>query len=444
MNHDPKGFYSRLGLSPDASLSEIKTAYRSLAKALHPDVNSDPKASERFTACSEAYAILGDPDKRAHYDSAAYEHAASGIETNEALEPISCSRCRKVTAQPRNVTFRSVVSVILTTITTPVQGIFCSDCAQKTAIKASITTGLFGWWGVPWGPILTIKEIVRNAAGGDRKPALDDRLAYYNAVAFASRGNFSLAHAIVRQVRGSTDERLALEALRLVDELERRGVPKNNPALKSGWKPAGRGWAIHGAALLGLPAAAGLAVVMLDGGSSYASPPRYSPTYTEPAPSQPLSPTNVPEAIPEPQVILASCDTPPLNGDEFARDGLEEDGHRITIKNGGSGDALVKIREYPSRKIVSTMFVKRGQQASFNDLPDGEYEMLFATGDVLDESCRRFSGDVITQRFPGKETFITQYEGNQIIKSNLTLTLYNVPGGNVSPQRVSEDEFNAG
>ena len=61
--------YQRLGVKRDATEAEIKKAYRSLAKQLHPDRNQDnPKAAERFGQITHAYDLLSDKDKRARYD----------------------------------------------------------------------------------------------------------------------------------------------------------------------------------------------------------------------------------------------------------------------------------------------------------------------------------------------------------------------------------------
>ncbi|MEO7504674.1 MAG: DnaJ C-terminal domain-containing protein [Sphingomicrobium sp.] len=61
--------YQRLGIKRGASEAEVKKAYRSLAKQLHPDRNKDnPKASERFNQVTQAYDVLSDKDKRARYD----------------------------------------------------------------------------------------------------------------------------------------------------------------------------------------------------------------------------------------------------------------------------------------------------------------------------------------------------------------------------------------
>jgi len=61
--------YQRLGVKRGASEEEIKKAYRSLAKQLHPDRNKDkPDAAKRFAEVTHAYDLLSDKDKRAKYD----------------------------------------------------------------------------------------------------------------------------------------------------------------------------------------------------------------------------------------------------------------------------------------------------------------------------------------------------------------------------------------
>jgi DnaJ-class molecular chaperone len=61
--------YQRLGLKRGANEAEIKKAYRSLAKQLHPDRNTDnPQAAQRFSEVTRAYDLLSDKDKRAQYD----------------------------------------------------------------------------------------------------------------------------------------------------------------------------------------------------------------------------------------------------------------------------------------------------------------------------------------------------------------------------------------
>ena len=61
--------YATLGVQRGADEKAIKSAYRKLAKELHPDRNKDnPKAAERFSEVTRAYDLLSDKDKRARFD----------------------------------------------------------------------------------------------------------------------------------------------------------------------------------------------------------------------------------------------------------------------------------------------------------------------------------------------------------------------------------------
>ena len=65
-----KDLYQILGVSKTATDSEIKSAYRKLARKYHPDLNKDDKnAAEKFKEISCAYDILGDKEKRKKYDN---------------------------------------------------------------------------------------------------------------------------------------------------------------------------------------------------------------------------------------------------------------------------------------------------------------------------------------------------------------------------------------
>src|SRR5262245_50555109 len=64
-----RDYYEVLGVRRDADDAALKSAYRKLALAHHPDRNpNNPAASEKFKEASEAYAVLSDPEKRARYD----------------------------------------------------------------------------------------------------------------------------------------------------------------------------------------------------------------------------------------------------------------------------------------------------------------------------------------------------------------------------------------
>ncbi len=59
-----RDYYGALGVDSDAGPEEIKRAYRRMARELHPDVNPDPAARERFNEVKSAYEVLSDPEKR--------------------------------------------------------------------------------------------------------------------------------------------------------------------------------------------------------------------------------------------------------------------------------------------------------------------------------------------------------------------------------------------
>jgi DnaJ-class molecular chaperone len=72
-------YYEVLGVGRDASETEVKRAFRKLARELHPDVNAhDPQAEEKFKAAAEAYEVLSDPEQRQAYDRFGHEGLRGG------------------------------------------------------------------------------------------------------------------------------------------------------------------------------------------------------------------------------------------------------------------------------------------------------------------------------------------------------------------------------
>jgi curved DNA-binding protein CbpA len=71
-------YYATLGISPTATASEIKRAYRRLARQYHPDAPDAPKSTSLlFRLVQEAYDVLGDPKQRARYDQERRRHLAA-------------------------------------------------------------------------------------------------------------------------------------------------------------------------------------------------------------------------------------------------------------------------------------------------------------------------------------------------------------------------------
>ena len=69
-----RDYYEVLGVNKNATETEIKSAFRKLAKKYHPDVSKEPDAEEKFKEAQEAYAVLSDESRRKQYDQ--FGHAA--------------------------------------------------------------------------------------------------------------------------------------------------------------------------------------------------------------------------------------------------------------------------------------------------------------------------------------------------------------------------------
>ena len=82
-----KDFYGILGVKKNAADSEIKKAYRKLARKYHPDVNPGNKeAEEKFKSVSEAHEVLSDPEKRKIYDEFGAEGMRAGFDPEQARQ----------------------------------------------------------------------------------------------------------------------------------------------------------------------------------------------------------------------------------------------------------------------------------------------------------------------------------------------------------------------
>ena len=79
---EKRDYYEVLGVDKNASETEIKRAYRKVAKKYHPDMNpGDKEAEEKFKEAAEAYEVLSDPEKKSKYDQfghAAFEQGGGG------------------------------------------------------------------------------------------------------------------------------------------------------------------------------------------------------------------------------------------------------------------------------------------------------------------------------------------------------------------------------
>lgn len=504
---DPLGYYAELGLDSTASADEIRRAFRRLAKEHHPDASGQPSSTEKFQRIVAAHAVLSNKKSRADYDASSNRSAAnpfspfgeyharytydfgswppSGFKTGgkydgtassssrdgqPTYEPVRCSQCHKEVAQPRYLIFRSVVSLIIVTIT-PTEGIFCSNCAAKVSLRNTLISSIFGWWGIPWGPLQTIKEVFHNASGGRRRRDLDERLQFQNTFAFAARGNKTLAASIALNLKNAKDQFIAAKAQELLEKFRADG---GTPArLKSVWKPRPGRYLAHIGALLLVPGL--LALIVVDSTAtkpwSASSNRRGLPPATK-VQTKPIGGSMVVERLPDdlpklgdrgtttvsrfppvpekrpPQPgdeslirMANSCKRIPKNGAVLARrvKALKQ-GHRVTIMNGSNGDAIIKVRNAANGKLAVSFFVKNGQNATVTGIPDGSYKVQFAYGDLLREDCASFF-DPIASELLAVQPLSTQRTKTHVVTRHLSYTLYTVVGGNVEQETISDAEF---
>ncbi len=174
-------YYQVLSVPRDATIGQIKRAYRKLIKACHPDVNSSPQSIEWTRELNEAYGVLGNPSARAIYDaefrgSDAPNQGADGFAGSartarpeddrpsarpgesqaqqEWVPPtggiliLSCENCARTDPTLRfSVTWR-VFSFIFVAWQAPSINLLCSRCRVKESLVANVVTLICGWWSL--------------------------------------------------------------------------------------------------------------------------------------------------------------------------------------------------------------------------------------------------------------------------------------------------------
>jgi hypothetical protein len=312
-------------------------------------------------------------------------------------------------------------------------------------LRASLVSALFGWWGFPWGPIWTISSIFTNAVGGRHSQEVDEKLIWYNALAFLSRRKLAISYALAQQSRKARNAEIAADADKLISHLQAAGVPTTSPSLKNPWSnPLLVG--AHLGLLLLVPGAVGLAIAYDD--LSKTSKQLYRPPaqmVARPDFSQYPTPVTTPpqprQALPD---VVSTCAIQPSNGKVLSKNiPRTENGHSIEVKNGATANAIVEIRDAYSGVLRLSFFVAKGSAASFSNLPDGIYRIQYAFGDNLASDCRSFSQIRSAAQFPAIKSLTTEVTGSQIITKGLTYTLYSVTDGNVRPQSIDVESFNA-
>jgi hypothetical protein len=450
-----------------AEAAEIKAAFRRKATELHPDRNASASATEQFQLLNEAYSILSDPVLRARYDTISIEtnpkHSTSSVK-EETPEPIACSCCGKISAQPRYVIFYEVKSFIFVTTRSPVQGIFCSACAERKSFRATAITWLLGWWGIPWGPIYSIQAIFSNMFGGKHPTNINARLAAHQALVFAIIGKTDMARAIAldamalaRKIKPDGSYAKVKNALgydvpgegtelraqirKLLDLLGDSGSGK----LKDAWGVMRRPFFVQAIVVALVFGSLGFSIqyhtsnLARSSAKSY-TPPKGPKPYVADAPLTTTDFTSTPPPVKAKRGGYVRPATAPngqnwpdtasyINGfQRLHTSGLSQ----VTVDNKqNDSDVFVKLvtLDGPSAYPVRTFFIPAYGSFTINKVTAGRYDIRY----------KDLSGGGLSRSEPFNLEETRTYDGTQY--SKITMTLYKVRNGNMKTYDLSEDEF---
>ncbi|CAA7623128.1 DnaJ domain-containing protein [Magnetospirillum sp. SS-4] len=491
---DPKGYYATLGLTPGADMDAIKKAYRARVKAVHPDRNASSRARDEFQRLLEAYAVLRDVVRRAEYDTT----GATGIDDDDdppaGAIPISCSCCGSLTAQPRYVAYHTVRSFLVWAKTGRLEGIFCRACADKTAVRASIITWLWGWWSPP-GLLLAPLALLRNLFGGSKPRVENTRILLRQGRAFLARGETELARSLALQAARFArrpDDRARVEDLLHAT----RSVPVDR-RLKSRWALGGGVFLAQVLPLAALPVTAGMFYLIATrpwdqpvstSGSIAVRPARIGEIRhvaveglklrMAPAAGSPvltlLDRFTTVEVVDEthsaewirirtPSGIDGFVETRSLyagSGARFKSQWCAENrgapagtgeiltrrvtgDHRLLVHNEGRRDGVVKLKTLAGHTVTS-FYVPATYHIGIGGIPDGTYRIEFATGSRYSRGCGVFLDDMQAAVLPVTLTFKYLSPGSvRSLTSIAEISLAPAPDDPVQPQPLPADRFAA-
>lgn len=490
LSQDPKGYYAVLGLAPGAEPKAIKAAYRSRVKAVHPDRNGSAGAAEEFQRLVEAYATLKDVVRKAEYDSTA-AHGIAEDDLSRPAVPLACGGCGKVTAQPRYVAFHQVKSYLLWARGHRVEGIFCRDCADRAAVRASSASWAWGWWSPP-GLLLTPVALLRNLLGGT-KPARDNlRLLLRQARAFLERGDPDIAHALALQA--SAYARDPAQRRQVEDMLHRTGACGRR--LRNRWRIGGGVFVAQLMPLLALPmlaalfaliwnkpwdtpVAAGTAGIRVapasvgeirhvavgelkvrqfpaENAPVVALLDRFATVTVMDAPedhqwTKIRTPSGVGGWVPSRALYVGTggafkaewCadnkGTVPEAGEVLFRRATGD--NRLLIHNDGRTDAVVKLKTQSGNTVVS-YFVPATYHIGVSGIPDGTYGIEFATGAGWSRACGLFIDRMAAARLPFTLTYRALSSSRAAAQTTIpAVTLVTAPGDPKAPEPIDADRF---
>ncbi|MGE5548825.1 MAG: DnaJ domain-containing protein [Solirubrobacterales bacterium] len=489
VSQDPKGYYALLGLAPGADVAAVKAAYRARVKSVHPD-RAGNAATEEFQRLVEAYNTLRDVVRRAEYDAGRPRGIAEDDLSQPAI-PLACSCCGKVTAQPRYIVFHRVKSYLLWARRQRDEGIFCRECAEVAAARASSATWAWGWWSPP-GLLLTPVALVRNLFGGTFPKRDNARLLLRQARAFVERGDVDIARSLANQA-----SRFAREPAHRRRIAELRDLTRDaGRSLKNRWRLGGGSFWAQLAPLLALPAVLGMFALIWTkpwnqpvsaGAAGIVVAPaavgeirhvavgelkvRQDPAENAPVISlldrftavtvmeapvdrqwtQVRTPSGLVGWVPsralyggaggrmKTEWCAENRGAVPEAGDALSRRANGD--NRLFIHNDGRFDAVVKLKT-PSGATVVSYYVPATYHISVGGIPGGTFLIEFATGTNWSRACGLFTEDMNAARLPFSLTFHHLSAARARTVNGLPeISLVAAPGDAKQPQPIDVDRF---
>lgn len=191
---DAKGYYRILRVAPQASLSEIKQTYRTLAKEWHPDHCRAPNALEMFQQLSTAYETLQEKESRLIYDLLSLVYNEIDYPELENIEPLGpATATGKTPPSLRSFSFRTVRGLLWKYKLGDEKRVCSFKEALGFAGRAALSNWLLGWWN-PRAFFKNIQALLLNFQNVNLE-AENLRLLVHNAVAYYRKNNFEAAVA---------------------------------------------------------------------------------------------------------------------------------------------------------------------------------------------------------------------------------------------------------
>jgi ribosomal protein S27E len=171
------------------------------------------------------------------------------------------------------------------------------------------------------------------------------------------------------------------------------------------------------------------------------SPSALSQSITPELEIVPNQPIIIPEtpSLPDRQILIQNNRSLPSSQviEPFATEGRGS----LSVFNGNSSDAYIKLVDTLSNELVASFYVKSNSTFTLEGVPDGSYKVIFASGEDWDSNTQSFTMNKSFTEFETTLNFRTIQYTDEIRYSIHEITLHQVENGNVMTSEVDEQEF---